>query len=147
MVLWHGSVVLHTLLRLKKLVWRLDLRRGFCDRFKNRARHLLWTSQRWPRSPLLPWLPATARMRTVHGSCQLCLAVASRGTLVVLRVVHRHRMVLLPLTHRGCTRVGRPTAATVTSASRRAMVPCLAPSAVTQARVSSPCGLAVRTSA
>ena len=117
MVSWLGSVVLHTLLRLKELVRRLDLRREFCDRFKNRARHLFRAMLRGLRSPLLPRLPATARKRTAHGSCQLCLAIASCGTLVAL----------VPLTRRGCTRVGQPPAATVTSASRHALVPCLAP--------------------
>ena len=89
MVSWHGSVVLRTILRLKELVWRLDLRREFCDRFKNRARHLFRAMLRGLRSPLLPRLPATARMRTAHGSCQLCLAIASRGTLVALHATHR----------------------------------------------------------
>jgi len=89
MVSWHGSVVLRTFLRLKELVWRLNLRREFCDRFKNRARHLFRTMLRWPRSPQLPRLPATACKRTAHGSYQLCLAVVSRGTLVALHATHR----------------------------------------------------------
>ena len=89
MVSWHGSVVLRTLLRLKELVRHLELRGEFCDRFKNRARHLFRTSQRRPRSPQKPRLLATACKRTTHGFYQLYLAVASRGTLAVLYATHR----------------------------------------------------------
>ena len=86
---WHGSIVLRTLLRLKELVWRLDHWVGFRDCFKNRARHLLRTKPSLTVVTLLPRLSATARKRTAHGSYQLYLAVASRGTLVALYAARR----------------------------------------------------------
>jgi len=89
MVSWHGSIVLRTLLRLKELVWRLDHWVGFRDCFKNRARHLLRTKPSLTVVTLLPRLSATARKRTAHGSYQLYLAVASRGTLVALYAARR----------------------------------------------------------
>ena len=89
MVLWHESLVLRTLLRLKELVWHLDHWIGFRDCFKNRARHLLRTKPSLTVVTLLPRLSATARNRTAHGSCQLCLTVASRGTLVALYAARR----------------------------------------------------------
>ena len=59
---------------------------------------------------ICPALTTHARKRTAPRSWQLCLAIASHGTLVALRVVHRHRTALLLLTSHSCTRVGWPPA-------------------------------------
>ena len=37
---WPRSIAPRTLLRIEELVWCLDLRVGFCDKFKKRACHL-----------------------------------------------------------------------------------------------------------
>ena len=127
------SIALCTHWSIEEVVWCLDLRVEFCDRFKNRACHLFRTKpaltavttaarlgvaaglpQRAPkhrprphRRPMLPrraldsgaaalvaCCHALARsshrrgQRAASGLWQLCLAVASRGTLVTLHATH-----------------------------------------------------------
>ena len=94
---------------------------------------------------------ASAACHHTHAHCARVLSALPRRRITrYLGRATRHpspRPALVPLTRRGCTRVGRPPAATVTLASRRALVPCPAPSTVVQARASSPYGSAVRTAA
>ena len=131
MVSWHGSIVLRTLLRLKELVWRLDHWVGFRDCFKNHARHLLQTKP----SLTAVTTTASAACHRMQAHCAWVLSALPRRRVArYLGCATRHptpRPALVPLTRRGCTRVGRPPAATITSASHRALVSCLALSTVT----------------
>jgi len=55
------SIALCTHWSIEEVVWRLDLRVEFCDRFKNRARHLFWTK------PALTAVTTAARLGVAAG--------------------------------------------------------------------------------
>ena len=50
----HGSIAPHTHWSIEEVVLRLDLRVGFRDSFKKRARHLFWTGPALAASSLTP---------------------------------------------------------------------------------------------